>query len=211
MRFRFIGILIILSLSLSSLYAQRDSTAFRIHFRTGSMTVEAGYSDNAERVSFISEYLQNLHADSTRTLAGIVLNGSASLEGSLDFNTALAEGRLAALEKIAVDVGIPDSLITRHVFNIPWRSLESIVDSSSLSDKDRILRIIQEDIPDTDKLTQLRNMDNGKVWQWMYDNCFSSLRYASVVFITEEGRQPCPISSVSQPKGGGYSRIADLP
>lgn len=78
--------------------AQRDSMEFRIHFRSGSMEVEADYAGNSRRLAALRDYLRALSSDSTVYVAGLSLSGSASLEGSLAFNTSLAAGRLSAVE-----------------------------------------------------------------------------------------------------------------
>ena len=174
--------------------AQRDSMEFRIHFRSGSMEVEADYAGNSRRLAALRDYLRTLSSDSTVYVAGLSLSGSASLEGSLAFNTSLAAGRLSAVERAVSGLSVPDSLIERHVLNIPWRHLAKIIGGSSLPGREDILEIIRSDAPDTVRISRLRHYDGGSAWEWMLEECFGGLRYGGIIVVTgKKATRPVPV------------------
>lgn len=184
--------------------AQRDSMEFRIHFRSGSMEVEADYAGNSRRLAALRDYLRALSSDSTVYVAGLSLSGSASLEGSLAFNTSLAAGRLSAVERAVSGLSVPDSLIERHVLNIPWRHLAKIIGGSSLPGREDILEIIRSDAPDTVRISRLRHYDGGSAWEWMLEECFGGLRYGGIIVVTgKRAAQPAlvhPAARVDVPR-----------
>ena len=194
-------ILILLWLGVHTAHSQESHTEICIDFRVNSTQIEANYQDNARRMQYIIEFLQNLRQDSTLRVVEISFAGAASPEGSAQQNRRLAQGRLSSLEKfVRREVHIPDSLVTRNDHYIPWGHLETLVEESDLPHKAEVLAILREqpqlvDYPHPDthvdnRIVKLKQLDGGKVWQQLNRQFFAQMRNACAVFVTYKRELP---------------------
>ena len=181
--------------------SQESSTEIHVDFKVNTTVIDYTYSDNAKQVQEIVEYLRHIRQDTTINIVEISFCGAASPEGSYQLNRKLANGRLAALEKIVrSEVDIPDSIITRNDSYIPWEYLKSQVENLEFDYKDEVVAILNEEArlvdyhrPNThidNRVVKIRQLDNGKVWQMIHRKFFASMRNAYVVFVTEKRELP---------------------
>ena len=171
-----------------TLWGQRDTMEFRIHFRTGSMTMDPDYGGNASKFKELERFFFKTMNDTEVSVVGISVRGSASLEGSLQHNIDLAKGRLAVMEEKVRSLGIPDSLIVKNHFDIEWDAVSSMLDSSGIDGAEEAIQIIADRITDPERISRLRQLEDGNIWEWLHIHCFNYLRYSSVVIVTEKDR-----------------------
>ena len=187
--------LILLLLCLGVTHSQEIHTEICIDFRVNSTVIDFSYSDNADRMLEMVEFLRAVRQDSTITILEVSFCGSASPEGSYQLNRNLARGRLMALEKvIRKEVDIPDSLISRNDSYIPWDYLKAQIQDLELARKKEVIAILEEDgrlvdyhHPNThidNRIVKLRALDGGKVWQQINKLFFSQMRNACAVLVT---------------------------
>ena len=192
-----------LALLLCALVArgQENRAEVCIDFRVNKTNVDSSFSDNAIRLQEIISFLQDIRKDSTVRIVEVSFCGAASPEGSAQLNRKLAQGRLAALEKLVrQEVEIPDSIITRNESYIPWDNLKSLIADSELKHKKEILAILDEESrlvdyihPNThidNRIIKLKQLDGGKVWQKMNTLFFGSMRNACMVLVTYQKEIP---------------------
>ncbi len=204
--------LILMSLLLlgGQAYSQERRTEILIDFRVNSTRIDTLYKDNSSRISDLVSFLHDLRTDSTVRISGVTFCGAASPEGSYEYNTQLAHGRMAALEDFVRErMEIPDSIITRDNGYISWDHIISLVESSDLAYREEVLSILREEAELVSylrgeridrRVVKLKGLDGGKVWKELEREYFSSMRNAGVVFITLEA-VPCllPLDAVSEP------------
>lgn len=188
-------ILLILLIFRLSANAAENRTEIKVDFRANVSHIEPDFSDNALRINEIVTYLRNLHRDSSTTITSVTLCGTASPEGSYNYNRHLAGARLAALEKlIRSEVSIPDSIITFDDTYIPWDYLRSQLLDSDLTYRDSVISIIDMAprlVKDPDngrlvdhRIVKLKRLDNRRVWNQLFRLYFGKMRNAIAVIIT---------------------------
>lgn len=176
-------------------YSQIGHEEICIDFRVNSTSVDTSFSDNASRMQEIINVLSDIRKDTTVSIVEVSFCGAASPEGSDQLNRKLASRRLASLENIIRrEVDIPDSIITRNDSYIPWDYLKSQIEHSSLSHKEEVLAILDEESLLVDyhcsglhidnRIVKLKQIDNGNVWRQMNTLFFERMRNACAVFIT---------------------------
>lgn len=184
-------------------YSQESRSEIFVDFRVNSTQIDSTYGNNAERLQEITAVLQGILNDTTVNVLQLSFCGTASPEGSYQFNKKLAQGRMEALEKmVRSKVAVPDSIITRDSEYIPWNYLATMVEDSDISHKEEILGILNSESEIVDyhsgqhidsRILKLKDLDNGKVWQEMNRRFFSRMRNACVVFVTFKHVPPPPV------------------
>lgn len=181
-----------------------------VDFRVNKTNLDSSFSDNAIRVQEIISFLQEMRQDSTVRIVEVSFCGAASPEGSYQLNRQLAQGRLSSLEKLVrQEVEIPDSVITRNDSYIPWDILKSLVQDSELTHKEEVLAILDEESrlvdyhhPNThidNRIVKIKQLDEGRVWQQINRQFFSSMRNACTVIVTYRDELQTEPEVISQP------------
>lgn len=170
-------------------------TEIFVDFRLNDAHIDPAYSDNALRIDEAISFLCGLANDTAARISSVAFCGSASPEGSYEWNRHLASRRLAALERFIREyIDLPDSIISRSDSYIPWDYLRGRVSESDLLMKDTIISIIGMDAqvvsdPSTGKhvdrrILLLKRLEDGNVWDQLMRRYFSDMRSSSVVAIT---------------------------
>lgn len=191
-------------------YGQEKRMEVCVDFRVNKTNLDSSFSDNAIRVQEIISFLQEIRQDSTVRIVEVSFCGAASPEGSYQLNRKLAQGRLSSLEKLVrQEVEIPDSVITRNDSYIPWDILKSLVKDSELTHKEEVLAILEEESrlvdyhhPNThidNRIVKIKQLDEGRVWQQINRQFFSSMRNACTVIVTYRDELQTDPEVISQP------------
>ena len=191
-------------------YGQEKRIEVCVDFRVNKTNLDSSFSDNAIRVQEIISFLQEIRQDSTVRIVEVSFCGAASPEGSYQLNRKLAQGRLSSLEKLVrQEVEIPDSVITRNDSYIPWDILKSLVKDSELTHKEEVLAILEEESrlvdyhhPNThidNRIVKIKQLDEGRVWQQINRQFFSSMRNACTVIVTYRDELQTDPEVISQP------------
>lgn len=191
-------------------YGQEKRIEVCVDFRVNKTNLDSSFSDNAIRVQEIISFLQEMRQDSTVRIVEVSFCGAASPEGSYQLNRQLAQGRLSSLEKLVrQEVEIPDSVITRNDSYIPWDILKSLVKDSELTHKEEVLAILEEESrlvdyhhPNThidNRIVKIKQLDEGRVWQQINRQFFSSMRNACTVIVTYRDELQTEPEVISQP------------
>lgn len=191
-------------------YGQEKRIEVCVDFRVNKTNLDSSFSGNAMRVQEIISFLQEIRQDSTVRIVEVSFCGAASPEGSYQLNRKLAQGRLSSLEKLVrQEVEIPDSVITRNDSYIPWDILKSLVKDSELTHKEEVLAILEEESrlvdyhhPNThidNRIVKIKQLDEGRVWQQINRQFFSSMRNACTVIVTYRDELQTEPEVISQP------------
>ena len=145
-----------------------DTLSVRLHFPQGSAIVDSAVVDNGAVLRRLRSALGR-----GRAVAGVTVSGSASPEGSREFNNSLAAKRAQSLARMFPDV-ISVSVDTA---GIDWPMLARLVGESDAEWRADALRIIGR-YPAADPSAPLRRLRGGRAWSYMLGHLFPAMRYA---------------------------------
>ena len=133
--------------------------------------MDPDYGGNASKFKELERFFFKTMNDTEVSVVGISVRGSASLE-----------------EEKVRSLGIPDSLIVKNHFDIEWDAVSSMLDSSGIDGAEEAIQIIADRITDPERISRLRQLEDGDIWEWLHTHGFNYLRYSSVVIVTEKDR-----------------------
>lgn len=173
-----------------------DST--EIYFRQSSSSLDFGLDANGEHLDNLLRQIQNVTGqDSTFVISTLRVIGSASPEGSEQINRLLSEKRARTLfDYIAAHVSLPDSITDIEYLGRNLRGLYSLVASdSSVPSQTEVLALLKKAVSGPELSTaesnrllyQLKTLNDGKPYAYMYRHLFPALRY-SFLYVEYEKR-----------------------
>lgn len=163
------------------------------------MAIDTSFSNNANRIKDLDEFLQDLAGNPDARVLDVEFCGAASPEGSDQWNRYLARHRLAALEHhISAFIDIPEHNINRDGSYIPWDYLVDKVSEDCQPYREAVLSILAEKSTLVEyrsgkkidrRILKLQNLDGGRVWRQLFKQYFASMRNAYVVFTIYEDQR----------------------
>lgn len=150
------------------------ATAY-VNFRVSKMDIDPQYMSNSEELGKILATIDDVKKGNKVT--GIALKGFASPESPYANNERLAKGRVEALRNyLANHEQMPKEQIRTEYEPENWEGLRKYVEeSTSLSNKQAILELIDSDREPDNKETVIRQRF-PKDYQYLKDNCYPALR-----------------------------------
>lgn len=142
-----------------------------------SETAKAGYID-------LNKRLQEANKASNQEIAGLTVNSYASPEGSLQFNTQLAEKRekntTSYLEnQLKKDKITEFGELTSSFTPEDWEGFQQLVEKSNIQDKDLIISVLKMYPDPEQREKEIRNMSS--VFNELADQILPQLRYSRVM------------------------------
>lgn len=171
-----------------------DPIETKIYFRLGDSDIDLSYKDNKNSLEYLVSEINNIGTNSDYVIKKIVVTGSASPEGNSDFNQRLSDKRTESLYRWVIGM-FPEyrHIIKKESIGVDWEQLKQIVSKSYVPYKERVLDIIENTpiwirrggkIVDG-RVKQLKDLDDGHVWRYMYKNFFAEMRMAGGGIICE--------------------------
>lgn len=189
--------------------AQEKTTRISFDFRANSVVVDSLYRNNASNLRDLSNFISEIKQDSLISVSHISFCGSASPDGSSEWNRQLANGRLSRLESmVRSEMTLPDSIISYHDSYIPWDIFRTQVAASDIDYKDEVLNIIDSDSLYVDyygkgtidkRIFDLQKLNQGKVWADLKRRFFNELRSAYAIFVTYRKPEPILVEPIEKP------------
>lgn len=145
-----------------------------LDFPVGKSVILADFRKNPQELSKIRESIQGVAENRDATITGVYIEGYASPEGPYESNDRLSRDRAGALRQyIADNFGIDASQVHASNTAEDWDGLRTLVEDSSLADKEQVLKIINSsDAPDV-KESKLKKTAS---WFRLLLHTFPSLR-----------------------------------
>lgn len=139
---------------------------------------------NKEDYKDLSRRLQEANTAANMEIAGVTVNSYASPEGSLEFNTQLAEKRekntTALVEgQLKKDKITEFGELTSSFTPEDWEGFKSLVEKSNIQDKDLILSVLSLYKDPEQREREIRNLSS--VFDELADQILPQLRYSKVV------------------------------
>lgn len=193
----------------------KGSEHFRLRYVINIAELDSTFVDNNEKMRDIRDFLQEAANDSLIHITGVDFRGTASPDGSYEFNVWLSENRLRTFKELVKSyVDVPDSLIFAQSSDIPWDEFRQKVEESDLPKRQQILEIIDRGpklVPwfgnrhIDHRLLTLKSMDNGQVWETLKKPILFDLRYGDATFYytrlfpaLEEIRLPMQVMAMNE-------------
>ena len=154
-----------------------------IHFLINQANVRSNQTDKADYID-LNKKLMEANAAPDQEIAGITINSYASPEGTLEFNTQLAEKREANTTKLMENQLKKDKItefgeLTASFTPEDWEGFEKLVEKSNIQDKDLILSVLKMYPDPVEREREIRNLSS--VFNELADQILPQLRYSRVM------------------------------
>lgn len=171
----------------------QDNVHFRLRYVINIAELDSTFVDNTQRMLDIRKFLSEAAKDSLIEFTGVDFRGTASPDGSYEFNVWLSENRLRTFkELVRTYIDIPDSLIYTQSSDIPWDEFRAkVAEDPGVPMQKTVLEIIDEGPKLVDwygnrhidhRLLKLKRLDSGKVWEYLKKPILFDLRYGDATF-----------------------------
>jgi len=137
----------------------------------------------SQSVKNLNKDLQNANADSSRVIKEINISSYASPEGSLEFNTRLAENRekntnAYLQQQLKKDKITEFGELTSQFTPEDWEGFQKLVSQSNIQDKDLILSVLSMYKDPEQREKEIRNF--ASVFEVLADEILPQLRYSRI-------------------------------
>lgn len=154
-----------------------------IHFLINQANVRANQTDKADYID-LNKRLIEANAAPNQEIAGIAVSSYASPEGTLEFNTALAEKREQNTTALVENQLRKDKItefgeLTSSFTPEDWEGFEKLVEKSNIQDKDLILSVLRMYPDPEQREREIRNL--SAVFDELADQILPQLRYSRVM------------------------------
>ena len=183
---------LLLCLNFNVARSQTESRHFKILYVINIAEIDPTFVDNESRIDSLKSFLRMIKNDDRIVLNSVRFSGTASPDGTIEFNRWLCENRLENFKKlIRSELEVPDCIIFANTAYIPWDEFRQRVAESDLQHRDEILSVIDQepglvlwfaDKHTDHRLLKLRSMYGGKVWDSLKKPILFDLRFADAEF-----------------------------
>lgn len=154
-----------------------------IHFLINQANIRANQTNKTDYID-LNKKLMAANQAPDQEIAGITINSYASPEGSLEFNTSLAEKRETNTTRLMENQLKKDKItefgeLTSSFTPEDWEGFEKLVEKSNIQDKDLILSVLKMYPDPVDREREIRNLSS--VFNELADQILPQLRYSRVM------------------------------
>lgn len=164
-----------------------QSENYEIHYAINSANTIMGFEDNSEELARLDSFFNNLKRDSTIHLLKIEIVGYASPDGTTKFNSELARKRAQELSSVVTNrYGLSTSNIAISSHVEPWSATSDAINSSNLSNRGDLVRIVNSNEPPMTIDNELKHEDVA--WSWIKSDVLPDMRRATVAVLYTKDR-----------------------
>lgn len=154
-----------------------------IHFLINQANIRSSQT-SSDQYKDLNARLKEAAAASNQEIAGVNISSFASPEGSLEFNTALAERREKATTALMENQLKKDKItefgeLTSQFTPEDWEGFQKLVEASNIQDKGLILQVLKMQKDPEMREKELRNLSS--VFDELADQILPQLRYSRVM------------------------------
>lgn len=156
---------------------QRSEThSAYLNFEVGKSVILRDFKNNASELNNVNKIVNEVRNDKNLKFTEFNITGYASPEGGYDYNMRLSESRAKAFAAYMKDKeNMPQSQMKVNWEGEDWIGLRHAIKESSLSDREKILEIL--DISDINKRkAQLKALNGGRTYRMLLDEYYPPLR-----------------------------------
>lgn len=153
-----------------------------IHFLINQANIRANQTDQASYID-LNRQLIEANNDPRKEIAGISVSSYASPEGTLAFNTQLAEKREQNTTSLVENQLKRDKItefgeLTSSFTPEDWEGFQELVEKSNIQDKDLILAVLSMYKDPEEREREIRNLSS--VFDELADQILPQLRYSRI-------------------------------
>ncbi len=178
------------------LYGQSDSLSIKIYFNQGSDSLS-----DMRNIDQLDAMIKLIEQEPLREITEVIIEGFSSPEGTATRNEELSLQRAEAVKKHLNDkCDLPDSLIRIDAEGIAWNSLEDLLVRKRPTEAAQVKLIIKS-TPAALRDQQIEKIDNGELYEYLFDNIYPRLRYTNVMIFShrlEAIATPSPTTQQSE-------------
>ncbi len=161
----------------------QEKYSAEIKFLINQANIRANQTSATDYVD-LNEKLLNANAAPNKEIAGVTVNSYASPDGTLDFNTKLAEKRetntVAYMEKQLKKDNITEfGELTSSFTPEDWEGFQELVEKSNIQDKDLILSVLKMYKDPEQREREIRNL--SAVFDELAEEILPQLRYSKII------------------------------
>ena len=156
---------------------QRSEThTARLNFEVGKHTILRNYKNNAEILSEVRDIISEVRGNKDLTVTDFQVTGYASPEGNEQSNMKLSENRAKAfVAYMTQNYNVPASSVKTDWRGEDWEGLRKVVSASTLSDKNEILRVLEESNV-AQRKSKLKQLNGGSTYRMLLNEYYPPLR-----------------------------------
>ena len=164
-----------------------------IIFKVSKIEIDPTVFNNEITFGKILSAVDKIYSNPKFRVDKIEIAGYASPEGRRSFNNWLGQNRAKALIDYIIE-SRPQYNLTADNFRLRngeenWPGLRRLLLNSTIAEKDQVIEIIDMELPDEEKKTRIKAIDNGKVWKKMLDQIYPHLRSARYLAVYYDSTQ----------------------
>lgn len=179
-----------------------ENEEFSVQYHISSADLQKSFDNNGTEIKDIIDFLNYVNSSDSVHLREVTFFGSASPDGSYEYNRKLAYQRRDSLENAVVTkVKIPAELIKLSDKYIDWDILTRELEKSNEPWRDKALAIIAEpanivkyygNLKIDARVLKLIRLDLGKAWPVLLEKYFPAMRMAGLTVNTFKEAKPQP-------------------
>ncbi len=156
----------------------KRGTAY-LDFPVNKSIINPEYRRNPIELDKIKQTIDVVQNDTNVYITNIMIHGYASPEGNYANNKRLAEERAEALRKYVSSLyQFNNQIFTVNSTPEDWEGLLRRLDALDLKGKDEIRSIINQNIDSDIKEQKLKQLNAGRTYQYILQECFPALRHS---------------------------------
>ena len=174
---------------------RKDTDVIFVSFELDKVALDENFHGNAEALNHIIRSIHRVIDDKTLAIRCVQIVGMASIEGSADYNYNIGMQRAEALKKYIQQLvpSLGDEVFDLNSGGEAWAELRNLVEDSEFDGKAQVLDIIKHTRNPWLREVRIKELNDGKVYQYLRDNLFVGQRVAAYMRIYyDEVEQPEP-------------------
>ena len=164
---------------------RKDTTVIFVNFELDKVELDVNFLDNAEALRHIVQSIRRVADDQSLVVRCVQIVGMASIEGAAGYNYQLGMRRAEALKQY-IKQHVPalgDEVFDLNSGGEAWAEFQSLVEDSEFDGKAQVLDIIQNTKNLWLRESRIKQLNKGKVYQYLKDNLFVGQRVAGYMRI----------------------------
>ena len=163
---------------------RKEKGMLYVYFPLRSMEIDTDYRNNADVLQHILDVTRQMMDDKSHEVKIIQIVGLSSVEGSDAYNTRLAGERAEALKQyIQQELHVPDNLFEVANGGAAWTEFRDQVEDAQFEGKEQVLKIIDETSDLGRRQWLIRNLQDGKPYQYIKEHLLPDERNAGYIRI----------------------------
>ena len=162
-----------------------------IHFRHDRAAIDSNYLNNSTSLSAIRSALKQISAESTESIASIIIEGYSSPVGPEMYNQRLSLRRAQKVEAFLRTIpGLLDVDMILVGKGEDWSTFaEGIKAGYQRKNRSKVLKILDSDIPTYKKESKLKALDYDQTtWHYLVRNYMTTSRHAVTIVVVKKSR-----------------------